>query len=68
MQCPVLLMWGKVDPWEPFAQGQKLAEFATIERFIPLEGVGHCPQDEAPEVVNPLLLEWFEQKSIAASI
>jgi pimeloyl-ACP methyl ester carboxylesterase len=23
--------------------------------------LGHCPQDEAPEVVNPILLDWIEQ-------
>lgn len=68
IQCPVLLAWGKVDPWEPFALGQKLAEFAAVDRFMPLEGIGHCPQDEAPEVVNPLLLEWFSEKAIASVI
>jgi pimeloyl-ACP methyl ester carboxylesterase len=34
-----------------------------VEKFIPLVGVGHCPQDEAPELVNPILLEWIAQKS-----
>ena len=26
-----------------------------------LEGVGHCPQDEAPELVNPLVLGWDQR-------
>jgi hypothetical protein len=29
--------------------------------------VGHCPQDEAPELVNPILLDWItnQQQSIS---
>ncbi|MGL5193594.1 MAG: alpha/beta fold hydrolase, partial [Chroococcales cyanobacterium] len=30
-----------------------------VDQFIPLPGLGHCPQDEAPEVVNPIVLEWI---------
>ncbi|WP_338038162.1 alpha/beta fold hydrolase [Neosynechococcus sphagnicola] len=56
--CPVLILWGMADPWEPVALGRDLANFAAVEAFIPLEGVGHCPQDEAPEQVNPLLAAW----------
>jgi pimeloyl-ACP methyl ester carboxylesterase len=26
-----------------------------------LPGVGHCPQDEAPELVNPLVLQWLSE-------
>ena len=38
---------------------KKVTMFDTVEKFIPLEGVGHCPQDEAPELVNPILLEFI---------
>ncbi|HBY81113.1 MAG TPA: alpha/beta hydrolase, partial [Cyanobacteria bacterium UBA11148] len=46
------------DPWEPIELGRELGNFPRVERFIPLEGLGHCPQDEAPEIVNPILQEW----------
>ncbi len=59
LQCPTVLLWGTDDPWEPVAMGEKLAQIATVDRFIPLTGLGHCPQDEAPEIVNPILLEWL---------
>ncbi|MBD1910867.1 MULTISPECIES: alpha/beta fold hydrolase [unclassified Leptolyngbya] len=59
MTCPVLMLWGTVDPWEPIELGRVLAEFPAVEEFVPLEGVGHCPQDEAPELVNPLLQNWI---------
>ena len=59
LNCPTVLLWGTQDPWEPVAMGQELGKIATVDRFIPLEGLGHCPQDEAPEIVNPLLLQWI---------
>lgn len=58
LPCPAILLWGEADPWEPIALGQELAKFPQVQQFIPLPGVGHCPQDEAPELVNPLLQEW----------
>ncbi|MEL6494033.1 MAG: alpha/beta fold hydrolase [Cyanobacteria bacterium J06623_7] len=61
LSCPTVLLWGTEDPWEPVAMGRELAEISTVDEFIPLEGLGHCPQDEAPEVVNPILLDWIRQ-------
>lgn len=58
VRCPVLMLWGEADPWEPLELGQELSRYECVEAFIPLPGVGHCPQDEAPELVNPLLQEW----------
>jgi pimeloyl-ACP methyl ester carboxylesterase len=64
LTCPTILLWGVEDPWEPIAMGKKLGEISTVDRFIPLPGLGHCPQDEAPEIVNPILLEWIESIEI----
>jgi pimeloyl-ACP methyl ester carboxylesterase len=61
LTCPTVLLWGTEDPWEPVAMGRELATIPTVEQFIPLEGLGHCPQDEAPEIVNPILLDWIKQ-------
>jgi len=58
LTCPVLILWGTADPWEPIELGRKLADFPAVENFIPLEGVGHCPQDEVPDVVNPHIQNW----------
>lgn len=63
LPCPALIVWGAEDPWEPVELGKEFAKFPTVEKFITLEGVGHCPQDEAPELVNPILQEWILQKS-----
>jgi pimeloyl-ACP methyl ester carboxylesterase len=62
VRCPVLCLWGEEDPWEPIALGQAFRDFPAVADFIPLPGVGHCPQDEAPEQVNPLIANWIAQK------
>lgn len=62
LPCGALLLWGTQDPWEPVALGQELARFDCVEDFIPLPGAGHCPQDEAPELVNPVLQQWIATK------
>ena len=56
--CPVLVLWGEADPWEPIALGREFEQYEAVEAFMPLPGVGHCPQDEAPELVNPQLRDW----------
>jgi pimeloyl-ACP methyl ester carboxylesterase len=33
--------------------------YPCIRELVVLEGLGHCPHDEGPELVNPLLLEWI---------
>ena len=63
LSCPTVLLWGTEDPWEPIAMGRELAKIPTVDRFIPMEGLGHCPQDEAPEIVNPILIDWIEDNS-----
>ncbi len=63
LPCPALMLWGAADPWEPVALGRKLADYPKVEQFIELPHVGHCPQDEAPEQVNPILQEWISRKA-----
>ena len=61
LTCPTVLLWGTEDPWEPVEMGRELGKITTVDEFIPLEGLGHCPQDEAPEMVNPVLLNWIKK-------
>lgn len=64
LTCPAIVLWGEADPWEPIAQGREISSVETVEEFIPLPGLGHCPQDEAPEVVNPLLQQWLTRYAV----
>jgi pimeloyl-ACP methyl ester carboxylesterase len=64
LALPVHLIWGEADPWEPVAEARAWAgRFACIRSLQVLPGVGHCPHDEAPDLVNPLLLAIAEQAS-----
>ncbi|CAN6175955.1 unnamed protein product [Urochloa humidicola] len=62
VKCPVLVAWGE-DPWEPVELGRAYASFDTVEDFVVLPDVGHCPQDEAPELVNPLVQSFVQHHS-----
>ncbi|KAM0998673.1 hypothetical protein EV1_005588 [Malus domestica] len=55
LKCPVLIGWGDKDPWEPIELGREYGKFDSVEDFVVLPDVGHCPQDEAPDLVNPLI-------------
>ncbi|ATS17551.1 alpha/beta fold hydrolase [Synechococcus sp. PCC 6717] len=61
--CPTYFLWGAADPWEAIAEGQQLAAFRCVREFVPLAGVGHCPQDEAPAMVNAYLQQWLATPS-----
>ncbi|KAK9273297.1 hypothetical protein L1049_018104 [Liquidambar formosana] len=49
VKCPVLVAWGDKDPWEPIELGRAYGNFDSVEDFIVL------PDDEAPQLVNPLV-------------
>ncbi|NJO42406.1 MAG: alpha/beta fold hydrolase [Cyanobacteria bacterium CRU_2_1] len=68
LPCPALMLWGTDDPWEPIALGRDLAKFPAVQQFIPIEGAGHCPQDEAPDRVNPILQAWIQQQTESSSM
>jgi pimeloyl-ACP methyl ester carboxylesterase len=55
VKCPVLIAWGEKDPWEPIELGRAYSNFDAVEDFVVLPDAGHCPQDEKPEMVNPLI-------------
>jgi pimeloyl-ACP methyl ester carboxylesterase len=58
---PVWVTYGTGDPWTPPARVDALEDKPCVEKVVPLEGIGHCPHDEAPELVNPFLLEFLER-------
>ncbi len=60
LHLPVRMIWGGSDPWEDPAEARRwAATYPCIKELVVLEGLGHCPQDEGPERVNPLLLAWI---------
>jgi pimeloyl-ACP methyl ester carboxylesterase len=58
------MIWGEADPWEDPAEARRwAADFSCVAELVVLAGVGHCPHDEAPELVNPILLKWIQKSS-----
>jgi pimeloyl-ACP methyl ester carboxylesterase len=60
LTVPVRMLWGEADPWEDPAEARLWAkQLACVRDLRVLPGLGHCPHDEAPDQVNPILLEWL---------
>lgn len=58
---PVSVVWGEEDPWEKIEWGREFAKYPSVEEFVSLPGVGHCPMHEAPHLVNPLIQDFVKR-------
>jgi pimeloyl-ACP methyl ester carboxylesterase len=66
LPTPVTMIWGQRDPWEPIAEARRWAQtFPCVRQLHELPDLGHCPHDEAPEQVNPLLLDALRQGDLS---
>ena len=58
LTCPLLLLWGEGDPWmNAKERSQKFRQYypQLTEYYLK---AGHCPHDEVPHELNPLLRDW----------
>ena len=61
---PLFVIWGADDPWTPITGAkifQQASENGQQIQITPIPKAGHCPHDEVPDIVNPLILEWLEK-------
>uniref|UniRef100_A0A2P2KRM9 Uncharacterized protein MANES_02G095700 n=3 Tax=Rhizophora mucronata TaxID=61149 RepID=A0A2P2KRM9_RHIMU len=58
LTCPLLLLWGDLDPWVGPTKANRIKEIYSNTTLMNLQA-GHCPHDEVPELVNRALLEWM---------
>ncbi|KAK9285389.1 hypothetical protein L1049_024581 [Liquidambar formosana] len=58
LSCPLLLLWGDLDPWVGPAKANRIKEFYPNTSLVHLQA-GHCPHDEVPELVNRALVDWL---------
>jgi len=66
---PVWVCYGENDPWTPPSRVERLVDFSdNVERVIALKNAGHCPHDEAPELVNPLLKDFLQRVKLGGSV
>jgi len=67
ISVPVLLVWGDRDRLVFHRGAQRVLDAVDDARLELMEGVGHCPQVEAPEQFAQLLLEWDAASTAAAA-
>ena len=68
LDLPVRMLWGEADPWEPVAEARRwAATYPCVRELRVLPGLGHCPHDEAPERVNPLLVAWLSEPGTSSA-
>jgi len=64
LNVPVSLIWGEDDPWEPIAEAERWAQtIPCIKSLSTISKSGHCPHDEAPDVVNRSLIAWLQENA-----
>tara|TARA_B100000700_G_scaffold265718_1_gene304349 strand:+ start:135 stop:1034 length:900 start_codon:yes stop_codon:yes gene_type:complete len=62
INIPVYLIWGEKDPWEPVKEAKKwFQKYACIKSLDIINGAGHCPHDEMPEKVNPIITKIIQE-------
>jgi pimeloyl-ACP methyl ester carboxylesterase len=66
MDLPMLLIWGAKDQFVPPKIAKTIVSFNSAVEFVSLPEVGHCPHDEVPDVINPILLSWLDRVLVSA--
>ncbi|KAK3005138.1 hypothetical protein RJ639_017636 [Escallonia herrerae] len=67
LSCPLLLLWGDLDPWVGPAKANQIKGFYPYTSVVNLQA-GHCPHDEVPELVNKALMEWLSTLPSTSSL
>ncbi|PYS12538.1 MAG: hypothetical protein DMG17_20710 [Acidobacteria bacterium] len=57
----MLVIWGKQDKTVPFDESEFLMESLPNGRLVPVEGSGHLPQWEQPDIVHRELIGFLRQ-------
>ncbi|XVF59654.1 hypothetical protein PTKIN_Ptkin07bG0293100 [Pterospermum kingtungense] len=67
LTCPLLLLWGDLDPWVGPAKATRIKELYPNTTLVNLQA-GHCPHDEVPELVNKALVDWLSTLAAKSSL
>ena len=59
LTLPILLVWGQQDVMIPPKLGPLFARCNPRIQLVELANAGHCPHDECPDRLNPILLDWL---------
>ena len=67
LSCPLLLLWGDLDPWVDPAKANRIKEFYPKTSLVNLKA-GHSPHDEVPKLANKALLDWLSSVALKSKI
>lgn len=62
LHMPVLLVWGRQDRTLPIEQSASILRLVPRAQFEIIEGSGHIPNCERPDVFHPILLKFLESE------
>jgi pimeloyl-ACP methyl ester carboxylesterase len=60
-QMPVLIAWGSNDPVIPVAHGRRAHETVKGSEYVEIEGAGHWPMLDEPELFARELIDFIER-------
>ena len=65
LKVPLRVIWGAADPVSPLQNARWMMEDLEGVDLVTIPGVGHFPQEEAPEETARLITEWLlEEKGL----
>jgi pimeloyl-ACP methyl ester carboxylesterase len=65
IQQPLLVLWGEDDPWAALRTAKVYQDLSANPNAQPsvtfeiIPKTGHCPHDERPEIINPMIINWL---------
>jgi pimeloyl-ACP methyl ester carboxylesterase len=62
VRAPTLILWGAEDAWIPVEHARRFAEAIPGSRTAVIPACGHVPQEERPDEVARLLLEFLDAR------
>lgn len=60
LKIPMLLIWGRQDRMIPPGFARQFSQYNSGLKVVELDNAGHCPHDECPDEVNPIILSWIK--------
>lgn len=66
LHTPVTMIWGEQDPWESAEVATQWKSFGAVKSLVVIPNLGHCPHDEDPETVNPIMIKLLREGDLEA--
>jgi pimeloyl-ACP methyl ester carboxylesterase len=65
---PTLLLWGETDADTPLRDGETLRRLIPDSRLLAIEGCGHLPQEERPQLFTDIVAAFCRGAAVAGAV